>query len=321
MVLDLSKYYTNGKPGYEPPKAYTYESKAPKYVWVEPKIDGVRALVFCTPNGVIITSRRQNKDGVHRQWQDNLPHLRNSPALIRRCEEGKFTILDGEIVMTSLSSTMSVIGALPTQSVMYQKAHGWAKLILFDTPVCNGDDISGYSLVDRKGHLAEWASVDYVNIIPFDGYELLHVEAAFAKHLAEGYEGTILKDPNAGYWKKRAWLKYKKSLTIDALVTGYVPGKGKYAGLIGALTMCVYNQSGELQEICNVAPGDDFDRRRWTHHFKHGGMEDHRILEIECQQWGAQKRLRHPRILKARPDLSEPNRVNFSATPPEVMRW
>ena len=319
----MSKYWTAGQPGFEPPKAYS-PTKTPsyKYTWMEPKIDGARALVHLYDGQVVITSRRKNKDGIYRQWQDNLVHFRDGAQLQEAANMG-YTILDGELIMPDSSSIMSVIGANPDVAAAKQEEHGHAQLVLFDTPVINGVDISGESLATRRMGLNWWIDTYKVsNIQPIEKHEIgaNMRQAAIDMFIAEGYEGAVLKNPESAYFAKRAWYKYKKTFTIDAMVTGYMPGKGKYTGMVGALRMSVYDTNNERREICNVAPGSDADRLHWQLWFDNLNDPDgpRPIIELECQEWGAQQRLRHPRIKRRRPDKATPNVVNFSVNPPEV---
>ena len=317
----MNKYWTNGQPGFEPPKAYN-PTKTPsyKYTWMEPKIDGARALVHLDEGQVIITSRRKNKYGIYRQWQDNLLHFKNNVQLQEAANVG-YTILDSELIMPDWFSIMSVIGANPDVAAARQEEHGYAQLVLFDTPVINGVDISGESLATRRMGLNWWIDTYKVpNMQPIEKHEIgaNMRQAAIDMFIAEGYEGAVLKNPESAYFAKRAWYKYKKTFTIDAMVTGYVPGKGKYEGTVGALRMSVFDLDGQLHEICSIAPGSDNNRVRWAQWFIVGG-DSPQIIEVECQEWGAQQRLRHPRIKRRRPDKATPNVVNFSVNPPQVV--
>jgi len=56
-------------------------------------------------------------------------------------------------------------------------------------------------------------------------------------NLDRGEEGIILKDPMGRWEDKRVkhQIKMKAELEADLLVTGFVPGTGKYEGKIGSL--------------------------------------------------------------------------------------
>jgi DNA ligase-1 len=58
-----------------------------------------------------------------------------------------------------------------------------------------------------------------------------------AHAIANGYEGIMIKDPNAVYETKRsvAWLKQKPFIEVSLTVIGLEEGTGKNAGRLGAL--------------------------------------------------------------------------------------
>lgn len=319
---------------FDPPKAHdTYRglsgmdlTQSADHVWIEPKLDGARAIVHCTPTGVVITSRRRNKAGEFNQFQDNIPHIKNAPILVELGKVG-YTIFDGEIIMPSdtdsLALTMSVVGAKPETAIATQELKGKAKFVVFDVHTFKGAPLFGTSFNFRRKTLEDFFfcahHFDYIELIK--GFYMTTVQSKvdLVNHfLTRGFEGAVLKNPQAGYFDSRAWLKVKQKLSIDCLVTGFesgVPG-GKYEGTIGALKLSVLNsESGELQEIALAIPGDDTTRsliyqELWN-------LDSDRILEldiiceVEAQLITKDGRLRHPRISSFRPDLSQPNRVDF----------
>jgi DNA ligase-1 len=57
-----------------------------------------------------------------------------------------------------------------------------------------------------------------------------------AQAVAGGYEGIMIKDPDAGYECKRsvAWLKLKPFIEVSLVVVGVEEGTGKNVGKLGA---------------------------------------------------------------------------------------
>lgn len=106
-----------------------------------------------------------------------------------------------------------------------------------------------------------------------------------------GIEGWVLKGANyAGWWK------VKPTKTIDAIVTGFKDGEGKYLGAVGSLLVSVYVEN-ELVEITKVSGMTD--AVRWD------VDEDRdlgRVCEVEYQELGNGRRLIHPRFVKWRDD-------------------
>ncbi len=93
------------------------------------------------------------------------------------------------------------------------------------------------------------------------------LEAVFEQPVAEGCEGLICKSvaPEAHYqagargWQ---WIKLKRdyrtelSDTLDLVVVGGLAGRGRRAGMYGALLLAVYDPAGErFQTICKCGTG------------------------------------------------------------------
>ena len=310
--------------------------KSPAHSWVEPKLDGARALVHCTPEGVFITSRRRNKEGDYNQFQDNVPHLRDHPTLVAFGKAG-YTILDAELMMTegkggTLGSTMSVIGSKPERAIEVQEEHGKAVLYVFDMPRFKGTAIDDLELRDRRRILVEAFNVapgsddaaEHIKLVTIviaetEGDKQILLDDA----LSAGYEGLVIKDPTSTYHDRRGWLKVKQHLSVDGLVTGWHHGNvgGKWETGLGDLAISVIDAAtDELREICTVIPGDDETRIRLYEQLSPLSEEEildlRMVVELEGQGWSQEYRIRHPRILRYRPDRSSPNTIDLT----EVVR-
>ncbi len=300
--------------------------ESPAHTWVEPKMDGARALVHCTPKGVFITSRRRNKGGAYNQFQDNVPHLRDHDKLVALGQDG-YTILDGELVMTEgkggvLGSTMSVVGSKPARAIEVQEEHGKSVLYLFDVCRFQGQDMSGVSLENRRCLLEDMFSSSEAWIALVQVWRRTDVESRrdlLQRQLEEGREGLVIKDPSSTYCESKAWLKVKQHLSIDGLVTGWHHGAvgGKWERGLGDLAVSVIDEAtGELREICTVIPGDDETRARLFEQLSPLNCQQIRdlrmVVELEGQGWSQEYRIRHPRILRYRADRSDPNAIDFT---------
>jgi ATP-dependent DNA ligase len=317
---------------FDPPKAHdTYRGltelgvlTSPVHTWIEPKLDGARAIVHCTPDGVVITTRRRDATGAFKQIQDNVPHLRDHPMLLNIGRKG-YAILDGEIIMPvdtdTLAITMGVVGALPAKAIAHQKMYGNAILHVFDMPKLMGKSVAHIALTERVALLQRLIGTgdpDAIRIVEHHrDADITTRQEMYQRFLDLGYEGAVVKNPRAGYFMAQAWLKAKQSCTYDAIVTGWEYGKkgGKYADTIGALKVSVIDAAtGTLREICKVTPGDDTTRNRM--HMRVINTDDITaeaiVVEMQAQCMTKDGRLRHPRILRYRLDLSEPNKVDFS---------
>ena len=90
---------------------------------------------------------------------------------------------------------------------------------------------------------------------------LEEAQSIYMAQLAKGEEGIILKDPKGPWQPKRVkhQVKMKAELEADLLVTGLVPGSGKYQGKIGALQ--VESADGRVKSA--VGTGLDDEERSW----------------------------------------------------------
>ena len=79
--------------------------------------------------------------------------------------------------------------------------------------------------------------------------------------LDNGYEGIMIKDPDAVYECKRSvsWLKQKPFIEVSLTVTALEEGTGKNAGRLGAL-VCEGEDDGK-RIVVNVGSGLSDDQR------------------------------------------------------------
>ena len=306
---------------FEPPKAYEPKDVdtllSLKHSILEPKLDGVRGIIHCTPTGVFILSRRVNKDGEYSQFQDNVPHLRDHPTLVTLGKAG-YTVIDSEILAPvdddTLGKTMSIIGAKPEKAIATQAEIGNAYASIFDVVHYKGKDLTKETWSERYKVLQTIPVSEYLKRVAHQtSTDIDKRREIAAEYLAAGYEGVVLKNPDAEYFASRAWLKHKERTTIDAQVIGWVEGKGKYIANVGALKTALLDKDNKLQFLCTVAPGTDAKRKQLYDQFIKLSDEQivalNLIVEIEGQQMTKDKSIRHPRILRYREDRSKPNKV------------
>ena len=298
--------------------------KSPRHTIVEPKYDGVRAVVHCHPEeGVVIHTRRTNKDGVHSRLEAKVPHLMQMPFLLELAQNG-YTVLDGELTANvkrdCLSATMSVVGAHYTTAIKVQQNKGPLRLTIFDVSRWHGESVAEMPLRERKQLLE---SVPHTPILwPIASSQEPDPairQAMLDSYLSEGYEGAVFKNPDSGYFDWGAWIKRKERTTVDALVTGWHWGGGKYSGTIGSLLCSVVDgASGKLRCICSVSPGTDAQRhdlfQRISELDRAAIANLGIVVELEAQGWSVGGGLRHPRVLRYRTDRDAPNKVLFDGS-------
>ena len=237
---------------------------APRWV-MEPKIDGMRVGVSKRGDTVTLYSR------THKSQAGKLPHIEAAFAAFPFDFD-----LDGEVVaLTGLvdtdqgaaplgdfNRTMRIMGANADKAAARQEAGEPLVFLAFDIlALSTVGDVLDSRESQRRELLEEFiADLDspYVGLLPRFTPDV----GTYQQYCDAGGEGMMLKDTQAGYVGKRRghWLKVKVEITEDAIVTGFKPGKGKYADTIGAIIFSQYNADGVLVERGACSGMDDATR-------------------------------------------------------------
>ena len=124
------------------------------------------------------------------------------------------------------------------------------------------------------------------------------------RSLGVEFDGVVFKNGMYSEWGK---LKHRK--TVDCVVTGLMPGKGKYKGMVGSLACSVHGI-----EIAKAAMMPDEIRAEITEN------DIGRVVEVEYERVASQGRLRHPRFLRWRDD-KRPDQCTVDQDPDLVRAW
>ena len=232
----------------------------------EYKYDGIRVQAHRTADGALELYTRR-LDRVSTQF----------PEVVKLLDQSlgpREAILEGEVVAFDPAS-----GELrPFQDVMFRRRKYGITEAVSDYPVslfcfellyADGTDLTRLPYLERRARLAEAitpsARLRLTTAEQVDDEAAL--EATFEQAVAEGCEGLICKslDPAASYqagargWQ---WIKLKRdyrsdlSDTLDLVVVGGLAGRGRRAGMYGALLLAVYDPVGErFQTICKCGTG------------------------------------------------------------------
>jgi DNA ligase-1 len=232
----------------------------------EYKYDGIRVQAHRTADGALELYTRR-LDRVSTQFPEVVELLDKSLG-------PREAILEGEVVAADPAS-----GELrPFQDVMFRRRKYGITEATKDFPVsmfcfellyADGTDLTRLPYLERRARLAEaitpsprlrLATAEQVS-------DEVALEATFEQAVAEGCEGLICKsvDPTAQYqagargWQ---WIKLKRDYrseltdTLDLVVVGGLAGRGRRAGMYGALLLGVYDPAGErYQTICKCGTG------------------------------------------------------------------
>jgi DNA ligase-1 len=201
----------------------------------------------------------------------NFPHIVEQLSAVVKThgtDKNIDVVLDGEIMSSSFQDLMTQVHRKSDV-----KAND-AILNLFDViPLADFEKgVWDKRQEDRSAMVYYWHKT-YKDMLPnvsVVGHELVNLDTAEgqtrykeinAKAIEGGYEGIMLKDPEAGYECKRsvAWLKLKPFIEVSLEVVDVEEGTGKNIGRLGAV-VCEGVDDGKAIRV-NVGSGfTDSDR-------------------------------------------------------------
>lgn len=205
---------------------------------LEPKLDGVRAITV-----VDFESRTATMYTRNGKVLDNFSHI--TGYLEKHMDEiGRSYVLDGEVVSHSFQDLMKQVHR--KSDVQAQDA----RLCLFDVvPLVEfktGKSVMGQrrrSKFLKENFSKLFADSGCIEIIPQIEVNLdeflgeIEYKDYNKQMVAEGFEGIMIKDPEAKYECKRSvsWLKQKPFIEVSLSITAVEEGTGRNLGRLGAL--------------------------------------------------------------------------------------
>ncbi|MBA3258086.1 MAG: ATP-dependent DNA ligase [Gemmatimonadales bacterium] len=280
----------------------------------EPKLDGVRVLIFASGGRVRLFSRnRKPLDAAY-------PELVEALSMAVRGD----AVLDGEVVAIDPVRGVSSF-ALLQQRMQLRDAVRAARtgvsvmLYLFDALYYEGIDLTGLPLVDRKAVLRD--VVWYDDPIRFTPFRTSGSARMYRDACSRGAEGIIAKRAESRYVGTRSpeWLKIKCVFQQEFVIGGYTEPQGSRERL-GALLVGYYDGKS-LRYAGKVGTG--YDRvtlellhrkltplHRRTSPFAPGPLPagtvqwvtPRLVAQIGFAEWTEAGLLRHPRFLGLRED-------------------
>ena len=236
-----------------------HETKVSGKKLIEVKLDGVRVITIVRSDGRVDMFSRNGKELV------NFPHIAqqiSNVVQLKGSSKDMDLVLDGEIMSSSFQDLMTQVHRKSDV-----KAND-AILNLFDVLPLADFEKGIYNKTQRvrSTMVSFWVNQNkemLPNVTALTNEEVdLDTEegqARFkeinAKAVTGGYEGIMIKDPEAGYECKRsvAWLKLKPFIEVSLEVTGVEEGTGKNVGKLGAL-ICEGVDDGKAIRV-NVGSG------------------------------------------------------------------
>jgi DNA ligase-1 len=281
-----------------------HESKVSGQKLIEVKLDGVRVVTIVYPDGRVDMFSRNGKELI------NFPHVTEQiSAVVKKTPPPYALVLDGEIMSSSFQDLMTQVHRKSDV-----KAND-AILNLFD--MCPLEDFEkgswDKSQTVRSQMVQTWVEQNHADLpnvtclanelVDLDtGEGQLRYKEINAQAVAGGYEGIMIKDPEAGYECKRsvAWLKLKPFIEVSLEVVDVEEGTGRNVGRLGAI-VCQGVDDGKTIRV-NVGSGfSDSDRDSyWSSRDSLLGQ----IVEVRAdavtQNQDGTYSLRFPRFLRFR---------------------
>lgn len=269
---------------------------------LEPKLDGVRCITVVDHESRTVTQYTRNGKVL-----ENFGHI--TAALEKYIDEfGRSYVLEGEVVSTSFQALMKTVHRKENVDASD------ARLVLFDIlPLSEfkaGQSVMGQRR--RSEFLKNFAhvfdSAGCIEIIPQIAVNLdeLVGEIEYKDYnrqmVAAGFEGIMIKDPNAPYECKRtvSWLKEKPFIELSLAVIDSEEGTGRNLGKLGAL-VCQGEDDGKT--ICvNVGSGFTDEQRAelWAAKDSLNGQVVEVRADAVTQNQDGTYSMRFPRFLRFR---------------------
>jgi ATP-dependent DNA ligase len=204
----------------------------------EPKWDGFRAIAFVDGDELYVQSR------------NGKPLLRYFPEL--RFPPGRY-VLDGEIVILAPDGQQQfdALGQRihPAASRVAQLAVDTpARFVAFDLLARDEEALLSFPFSERRAALEQLVAGADRDTTTLDLTPSTQDRAA-AEPWLQGAEGVVSKQLDAPYrpGERTGMVKVKRVRTIDAVITGWRPGKE--AGTVGSLVLGLYDPQGELHVV------------------------------------------------------------------------
>jgi bifunctional non-homologous end joining protein LigD len=215
------------------------------------KWDGVRAIAYVNGDELRLVNR--NNQNVTQTY----PEL----AALRTVLAGRRAVLDGEIVALGRNGVPSFAALqqrtrtrAPTASLVRASP---VRFYLFDLLYLDGTDLMPLPYADRRDALQRLdITGDTVDTPPYWTGDAGPALVVAAREL--GLEGVIAKQLASPYQPGRrssAWIKVPLTNTVEVVVAGYKPGRGRRSGTVGSLLLGMYDGAGRLTYVGQVSAG------------------------------------------------------------------
>lgn len=279
-----------------------HESKVCGKKLIEVKLDGVRILTIVYPDGQVNQYSRNGKELV------NFGHIKKQFEQVATGLQEPW-VFDGEIMSSSFQDLMkqvhrksavaaddAVLNLFDCIPLVHFKAGKWNAKQTFRT-----EHVTKF--VEHHQDTLTHVRVLAQELIDLDtDAGKLRFKEINAAAIANGYEGIMIKDPDAGYECKRSvsWLKLKPFIEVSLTVVGTEEGTGKNEGRLGALIVEGVDDGKTIRTNVGSGLTDDQRAEFWKSKDNCVGMVAEVRADAVTQNQDGSYSLRFPRFLRFR---------------------
>ncbi len=210
-------------------------------VWLEDKLDGIRAQIHCSPERAEIFSRDL------KCVTATFPEIAAAARAL-----GRDAVLDGEILAWENGRALSFFELQKRlgrrEADLFLGDQIPVACVVFDILRLDGTSLLKRPLFERRRHLESIAWTPPLQPAPvLAAATPAEVETAFGRARARGNEGLMAKDPDSLYTPGRrglAWIKLKKEFaTLDVVVVAAEYGHGRRSKVLSDYTFAVRDET------------------------------------------------------------------------------
>lgn len=241
-------------------------------VVVDAKLDGIRIQVHRDGDDVLVVTR--SLDDITARVPEVVEVARSLPV--------RTAVLDGEALALDASGRPRPFQETASRSATRDAEVASAMALspfFFDVLHVDGRDLMGAPLTERLAVLDAVAPGHVVERVTTDDADV--AQEAFARWVAAGQEGVIVKDAAAPYEAGRrgaAWVKVKPRHTLDLVVLAVERGSGRRAGMLSNIHLGARDGAGGFVMLGKTFKGMTDEMLAWQ-------TERFRELEVSDDGW------------------------------------
>jgi len=241
-------------------------------VYVQPKLDGIRCLVYKDGDSIKLISR-QGKEFVA------LQHLQSEPTLHTFFLQNPSCVLDGELYNHDLCDDFQQL----VSAIKRDKPSKWTDRIQYHIYDVYNKDIPKLTFECRLNIILSINKSKHIVLV--DTNLVTHkdtIDLMYNKYTKNGYEGIMLRNKDGIYElnKRSSYLqKYKKFIDMEFKIVGAIENKGK--------------QQGQCTLICETVDGTQFgvkpkgtdeERQEYWQRWLDGSLKN-KMLTVRFFSW------------------------------------